>query len=251
MIRMNTRIGTSSKLIRIFTPYQRFSLIILLIYCFSYLNQFEDCLGDVHCMSVSVCLSVCHYHHILKWEPSLVLDVCLPVCFYLCLFVSACLSICCLYSETSMELGESLNVQSLHRHKNWNNQRPLKSKMGRARCFFSKRNSGKRLKICLCFRKTNPPLCMVYGSVESLKDRSKFTRYLGRVFGKNLPKKGLRHPPFLVENFFSKESLRPPNFFFRNKRLHPPNFSRKKSLHPLFFEKKSSPPVDVPGPGTG
>ena len=52
---------------------------------------------------------------------------------------------------------------------------------------------------------------------QNLRDRSKFTGYLGRVLGKICLKKSLR-PLFLVEKksspplFFLKKSLRPPFF---------------------------------------
>ena len=57
----------------------------------------------------------------------------------------------------------------------------------------------------------------------TIRDRSKFTGYLGRVLGKICLKKSLR-PLFLVE-----------------KKSSPP-FLVEKSLRPYFSEKKSSPP---------
>ena len=55
------------------------------------------------------------------------------------------------------------------------------------------------------------------GNICRLRDRSKFTGYLGRVLGK----------------ICLKKSLRPP-YFSRKKNLRPPYFFEKKSSSPLF-----------------
>ena len=71
----------------------------------------------------------------------------------------------------------------------------------------------------------------MFSLMSAIRDRSKFTGYLGRFLGKIVWKKSSL-PPFLVE-----KNLRP-LIFFSKKSLHPPDFFRKKSVRP---------PVDGPG----
>ena len=88
----------------------------------------------------------------------------------------------------------------------------------------------------------------------TIRDRSKFTGYPGRVLGIFQPIKNFV-PPF----YFSKKNISPPFFFtkksssplifFSKKILGPPFFCRKyvvareKVLAPLLLHQKKSPPV--------
>ena len=69
-----------------------------------------------------------------------------------------------------------------------------------------------------------------------IRERSKFTGYLGRDLGKNLPEKKV-FAPF----FYSKKSRRPP-YFFLKKVFAPLFLVEKKSSPPYFFFKKNSSP---------